>query len=106
MNDIAVDSVALHTVSSDIPSGNRQSIGPLVSWNWAQVASASAWELVGLGGEEYRAAAHPSAKSVSEAPESKAEKTKKVLHYIAPFINSSIEESEIFYLYNEGLLSR
>ena len=106
IDDIAVDSVALHTVSSDIPNGNRQSIGPLVSWNWAQVASASAWELVGLGGEEYRAAAHPSAKSVSEAPESKAEKTKKALHYIAPFINSSIEESQIFYLYYEGLLSR
>ena len=106
MNNIAVDSVSHYTVASDIPNGKRQSIGPLVSWNWAQGASDAAWELIGLGGEEYRGAAHPTAKSISEAPESKAEKTKKALNYVGPFINNSIEESEIFYRYYEGLISR
>ena len=74
--------------------------------NWAQKTSHEPWEKIGLGGIAYKALAYPSAKSNSNAPESIAEKTKKAINFIGPYVNSSLEEREIFYLHYGGLLKR
>ena len=106
MNDIAVDAIADYTVMSDIPHDVVKHTDATTCWNWAQKTSHEPWEKIGLGGTAYKALAYPSAKSNSNAPESIAEKTKKAINFIVPYINSSLEEREIFYLYYEGLLKR
>ena len=106
MNDIAIDTVDDYTVMSDIPYDKVKYTDPTTCWNWAQKTSHESWGIVGLGGTEYTAIAYPSAKSNSKAPESVAERTKKAVNFIVPYVNNSLEEREIFYLYYEGLLKR
>ena len=105
-NDIAVDAIAGYTVMSDIPHDVVKHTDAITCWNWAQKTSHDSWEKIGLGGIAYKALAYPSGKSNSNARESIAEKTRKAINFIVPYINSSSEEREIFYLYYEGLLKR
>ena len=106
MNDIAVNSVADYFVTSDIPNGAHKTIDSTACWNWAQKTSEETWNSVGMGGSSYRGVAYPSATSITHAPESISEKTKKAIHFVVPYINKSVEERAIFYLYYEGLLER
>ena len=106
MNDVAIDAVADFTVMSDVPHDTVKHTDATTCWNWAQKISHESWEIIGLGGTAYKALAYPTAKSNSNAPESIAEKTKKAINFIVPYVNSSLEEREIFYLYYEGLLKR
>ena len=106
MNDVAIDAVADFTVMSDVPHDTVKYTDATTCWNWAQKISHESWEIIGLGGTAYKALAYPTAKSNSNAPESIAEKTKKAINFIVPYVNSSLEEREIFYLYYEGLLKR
>lgn len=106
MNDIAEETMADYSVTSDVPNDSVSLTDQSTYWNWAQKTSEEVWEKDGLGGEAFNSVAHPSAKSISHAPESLAEKTKKALHFIAPYINNCVEERQIFYLYYEGLLRR
>ena len=106
MNDIAVNSVADYSVTSDIPNGAHKTIDPTACWNWAQKTSEETWNSVGMGGSSYRGVAYPSASSITHAPESISEKTKKSIHFVVPYINKSVEERAIFYLYHEGRLER
>ena len=105
MNDIAIDATADFTVMSDVPHDVKHT-DATTCWNWAQKTSHESWEIVGLGGTAFSALAYPTAKSNSNAPESIAEKTKKAINFIVPYINSSLEEREMFYLYYESLLKR
>jgi hypothetical protein len=106
MSDIAENTVADYSVTSDVPNNAVRLADQTTCWNWAQKTSHEVWEERGLGGEAFITVAHPSAKSISQVPESIAEKTKKALHFIAPYINGSVEERRIFYLYYEGLKER
>ena len=106
MNDIAVDSVADYSVASDIPNGPLKSIDSTACWDWAQKTSEESWDIIGKGGNPYRSVAYPSATSITNAPESITEKTKKAINFVVPYINNSVEERAIFYLYYEGLLQR
>lgn len=106
MNDIAVTAVSDYTVASDVPNGLMMSTDSTACWNWAQKSTEESWRLVGLGGEMYHDVAYPTVKSISQASESIAEKTKKSVNFIVPYINNSREERDIFYLYYEGLLQR
>ena len=106
MNNIADSLVSDFTATSDIPNKSVIFTDKSTRWNWGQDESHAAWELVGLGGAAYSSAAHPTVKSISTAPESISERTKKAFNYCAPFINKYEEERDIFYLYYEGLLRR
>ena len=106
MNGIADSLVPDFTATGDIPNNSVIFTDTSTRWNWGEEESHASWEIVGLGGAAYSSAAHPTAKSISTAPESIAERTKKALNYSAPFINKYEEERDIFYLYYEGLLRR
>jgi hypothetical protein len=106
MNNIAFDAIEGYTVMSDIPYNKMKYTDATTCWNWAQKTSDESWGVIGLGGTEYHAIAYPSAKSTSQAPESVAEKTKKAVNFIVPYVNTSLEEREIPYLYYGGLLKR
>ena len=90
MNDIAVNLVADFTATADIQNGQAFSTDSTTSWNWAQQTSSDSWELIGLGGAEFSSVAHPTARSISKAPESSIERTKKAINYLVPYINNSL----------------
>ena len=106
MNDIAVNLVADFTATAYIQNGQAFSTDSTTSWNWAQQTSSDSWELIGLGGAEFSSVAHPTARSISKAPESSIERTKKAINYLVPYINNSLEERKVFFLYYEGVLKR
>lgn len=106
MNDIGENSFTDHSIMSDISHPEVRNTDLSTCWNWAQKSSSASWENVGLGGESLKSIARPSARSISQAPESVAEKTKKAFNFIMPYINNNQEEREIFFLYYEGLLKR
>lgn len=106
MNDIAENMIAEFSATSDVTNGAINWTDSTTTWNWAQKTSHQSWEAIGLGGHSYNSVAHPSVKSISQARESVAEKTKKAINFIVPYINNSKDEREIFYLYYEGLLKR
>ena len=106
MNDIAVETVPDYTVASDLPNGEMRLTDSTACWNWAQKSTEESWKLIGLGGKMYQDVAYPTVKSISQASESIAEKIKKSVNFIVPYINNSKEERDIFYLYYEGLLQR
>lgn len=106
INDIADELSAGFTVTADIKKDSVILTDSTTCWNWAQQESFDSWERIGLGGAAYDSVAHPTAKSISTAPESITEKIKKAINFIVPFVKNSVEEREIFYLYYEGLLKR
>ena len=103
MNDIDSNQF---TAAADLTTVPRIIPNTSACWNWAQQASKENWDMIGLGGPAFTAIAYPTAKSLSQAPESTAEKTKKALNFLGPYINNSLAEREIFYIYYEGLLKR
>lgn len=106
MNDIALNLVADFTATADIQNGPAFSTDSSTSWNWAQQTSLASWETIGLGGAEFSSVVHPTARFISKAPESSIERTKKAINYLVPYINNSVEERKMFYLYYEGVLKR
>ena len=106
MNDIADELSAGFNVTADIKNDSVVLTDSTTCWNWAQLESFVSWERIGLGGAAYDSVAHPTAKSINTTPESTAEKIKKAINFIVPFVKNSVEEREIFYLYYEGLLKR
>ena len=106
MNDIAFNAIEDYTVMSDILYDKVKYTDATTCWNLAQKTSYESWGVIGLGGTEYHAVAFPSAKSTSQTHESVAEKTKKAVNFVVPYVNTSLEEREILYLYHEGLLKR
>ena len=106
MNDIGEGSISDYSVTSDVSHSRVPFTDSTTCWNWAQKSSAGVWGNVGLGGELLKSIAYPNPRSISRAPESVAEKTKKAIHFMTPYINNSQEEREIFFLYYEGLLKR
>ena len=106
MNDIGENSFSDHSIMSDVSHDQVRLTDSSTCWNWAQKTFSAAWKNMGLGGESLKSFAHPSAKSISQAPESVAEKTKKAFNFIMPYINNSQEERQIFFLHYEGLLKR
>lgn len=82
MNDIGEETMADHSATSDVPNDAVTLTDMTTFWNWAQKTYEKVWEEERLGGEAFISFAHPSAKSISQAPENLAEKTKQALHFI------------------------
>lgn len=106
MNDIGDGSILDYSVMSDVSRSRVRMTDATTIWNWALKSSSAAWGDVGLGGESLKSIAYPNARSVSQAPEKIAEKTKKAINFIVPYINNSQEERDVFSLYYERLLQR
>jgi hypothetical protein len=70
INDINDDAIADYTVMSDVPNSVVKFTSVTTKWNWAQQTSWEKWKTIGLGGDAYGAVAYPTAKSISQAPES------------------------------------
>lgn len=70
MNDIGVKTMADYSVTTDVPNDAVTLTDETTCWNWAQKTSEKLWEEEGLGGEAFISFAHPTAKSISQAPES------------------------------------
>ena len=97
MNDLDFNAVTEFTVAGDDTTGTFIMPDETTCWNWGQYASKDTWDLIGLGGPALNGVAYPTANSLKQAPESIAEKTKKALNHMAPYINqSSSERSSTF----------
>jgi hypothetical protein len=103
-----LDSNLMHDfdASTDIMEPNLYQINEMTVWDWAQTYTDAEWSEIGLGGESFEYAVHPSVRSITEAPETLGEALKKSMYILAPIILTDQDERRIFYEYYEGVLKR